>query len=48
MWGGILAAFTIVVLAIEYPSLLQAKAFIISLKQMMFKTRKLKRENRFL
>lgn len=47
-WQGILAGLTIVVLAIEYPSLLQVKVFLSNLKQLLTKRNILRNNNRFL
>ena len=47
-WQGMYACLTIVVLAIEYPGLLQVKVFLTSLKPLLLKRQKLGSENRFL
>jgi UDP-GlcNAc:undecaprenyl-phosphate GlcNAc-1-phosphate transferase len=47
-WQGILSGLTIVILAIEYPSLLQVKIFLTSLKPLLLKRQELGSENRFL
>ncbi len=47
-WRGVFTALTIVVLAIEYPGLLQVKAFISSLKQLLSKRNMMRNNNRFL
>ena len=47
-WQGLFAGLTVVVLAIEYPSLLQVRDFIGSLKPLVSDRQKLRNENRFL
>lgn len=47
-WQGLFAGLTIVILAIEYPSLLQVKIFLNSLKPLNLKRNELRNENRFL
>lgn len=47
-WQGLFAGLTIVILAIEYPSLLQAKLFLFRLRQLLSKRNNLINENRFL
>ena len=47
-WQGIFAALTIVVLAIEYPSLLQLRDFFGSITRTVDKSTKLQSKNRFL
>jgi len=47
-WQGIYVCLTIVVLAIEYPGLLQIKSFLTSLKPLLLNRQKLGEENRFL
>jgi len=47
-WQGIVAGLTIVILAIEYPSMLQVKLFLYSLKSLRSQRQKLRENNRFL
>ena len=47
-WQGLFAGLTIVVLAIEYPSLLQVRVLLSSLKQLLSKRKILRNNNRFL
>ncbi len=47
-WQGIFVGLSIVVLAIEYPSLLHVKVFLTSLKSLLSKRQKLRSKNRFL
>ncbi len=47
-WQGLFAGLSIVVLAIEYPSLLHVKLFLTNLKSLLSKRQKLHNENRFL
>jgi UDP-N-acetylmuramyl pentapeptide phosphotransferase/UDP-N-acetylglucosamine-1-phosphate transferase len=47
-WEGIVAAFSIMVLAVEYPGLLKVKSLLVRLHQKTIRSRKMKKENRFL
>jgi UDP-N-acetylmuramyl pentapeptide phosphotransferase/UDP-N-acetylglucosamine-1-phosphate transferase len=47
-WEGIVAAFSIMILAVEYPGILKVKSLLFGLHQKDVRSQKMKKENRFL